>query len=49
MAAAALTPRVRLMVVCDGVKPSRVGRVYFHTLVGTSFRSGFFNRKLQTC
>jgi hypothetical protein len=30
MAAAALTPRVRVMVVCDGVKPSRIEDGVFH-------------------
>jgi hypothetical protein len=30
MTAAALTPRVRVMVVCDGIKPSQVEEDVFH-------------------
>jgi hypothetical protein len=30
MTAAALTPRVRVMVVCDGIKPSQVEDAVFH-------------------
>jgi hypothetical protein len=30
MAAAALTPRVRAMVICDGIRPSRVEEGVFH-------------------